>query len=211
MNNSKIFIIGLPRTSTTSLCVAMLELGYKVAHTAYVHKAFDQAQVIADTPIFNDYQTLDKKYPNSKFIYLNRNLSLWVPSIKQLLNRMKVNLLRSDGGFNLSIKRCYTNTFSPFTIENIANDDFLVNCYIHHQKGVFDYFKGREHDLLTLDLSEAESYQKLLSFCALSQSDIATCNDKFEKLNVGSKVTAWKDIKHPLKVESTKNGRVELS
>ena len=79
------------------------------------------------------------------------------------------------------------------------------------EKWMFDYFEDRDDDLLMLDLTETDSYQKLLSFCSLSKSDIAVSNNKFEKLNVGSKVTAWKDIKHPLKVESTKNGRVELS
>ena len=48
----KIFIIGLPRTGTTSVCVAMLELGFYVAHTAYTDRSFTEAQVIADTPIF---------------------------------------------------------------------------------------------------------------------------------------------------------------
>ncbi|MFQ3195483.1 MAG: hypothetical protein ACI9N3_002317, partial [Colwellia sp.] len=56
MNNTKIFIIGLPRSGTTSICAAMLELGYTVAHTAYTQKTFDQAQVIADTPIFADFK-----------------------------------------------------------------------------------------------------------------------------------------------------------
>jgi hypothetical protein len=59
MTNEKIFIIGLPRSGTTSICSVMLELGYSVAHTAYTQKTFDNAQVIADTPIFADYKQLD--------------------------------------------------------------------------------------------------------------------------------------------------------
>ena len=31
----------------------------------------------------------------------------------------------------------------------------------------------------------------------------------FEKMNMGGKVTAWNDIKHPLKVESTAKGRID--
>jgi hypothetical protein len=81
---NKIFIIGLPRTGTTSVCAAMLTLGFRVAHTAYTVRAFDEAQVIADTPIFNDYQQLDQAYPKAKFIYLERSLKNWLPSIQQL-------------------------------------------------------------------------------------------------------------------------------
>ena len=189
----------------------MLDLGFKVAHTAYVNKAFSDAQVLADTPIFSDYQQLDKKYPNSKFIYLSRELSLWLPSIKQLLNRMEVNLLRTDGGFNLSIKRCYTNIFSPFTLNNINDDDFLTRCYLKHQQEVFNYFTDRSEDLLIINLAEEGSYQSLLSFCLAINNTIVSGEGKFKTLNVGSKVTAWKDIKSPLKIESTRNGRVDLA
>jgi len=61
VNKDKIWIIGLPRTATTSVCVAMLDLGYKTAHTSYTKTCFKHAQVIADTPIFCDYQQLDKQ------------------------------------------------------------------------------------------------------------------------------------------------------
>ncbi|MEM7388342.1 MAG: sulfotransferase, partial [Pseudomonadota bacterium] len=48
--SSKIFIIGLPRTGTTSICNSFLQLGYKTAHTAYTQQAITTADVIADTP-----------------------------------------------------------------------------------------------------------------------------------------------------------------
>ena len=102
--NNKIFIIGLPRTGTTSVCHAFLEFGIPTAHTAYTNNCFDNAHAIADTPIFNDYKALDKYYPDAKFIYLERELNVWLPSIKQLLLRMHTNLTRTDGGFNIHIK-----------------------------------------------------------------------------------------------------------
>jgi len=117
----KIFIIGLPRTGTTSVCAAMLALGYRVAHTAYTERSFFEAQVLADTPIFCDYQRLDSAYPNAKFIYLARDMEKWLPSIAQLLARMHNNLIRDDGGFNPIIKRCYQTIFSPYSLANINN------------------------------------------------------------------------------------------
>lgn len=203
MTNQKTFILGLPRTGTTSICSKCLELGFTVAHTAYTQKTFNNAEVIADTPIFTDFQALDKYYPNSKFIYLDRELSLWLPSIKQLLQRMHHNLTRSDGGFNPYLKRCYLQIFSPFTLENINNDQFLTDCYLKHKKDVSDYFLNRDNDFLLIDISQAESLHQLQSFLGLDKT-----SDSFEKLNRGGKVTAWKDIKHPLKVESTHKGRI---
>lgn len=200
---NKIFIIGLPRTGTTSICSKCLDLGFKVAHTAYTQKTFDQAKIIADTPIFSDYQQLDKYYPNSKFILLERELTKWIPSIQQLLKRMYFNVVREDGGFNPYIKRSYQKVFSPLTEENIANDDFLRSCYDTHKSDVLRYFSKRESDLLRLDISQENSLEKLCHFLGAPEQ-----TGNFATLNVGGKVTAWKDLVSDHKVESTKNGRI---
>jgi hypothetical protein len=204
----KIFIIGLPRTSTTSVCAAMLDLGYRVAHTCYTQKTLDEATVIADTPVFCDFTLLAQEYPNAKFIYLTRDLTLWLPSIQQLLQRMYKNITRADGGFNPILKRCYQKIFSPYTIENITNEDFLIQCYLEHQRQVYAFFNDSPNDLLTLDVSEVGSYQQLLNFLALSVTEHLE-NADFPLLNQGKKVTGWKQISHPLKIESTKNGKID--
>lgn len=202
-NNSKIFILGLPRTGTTSICSALLSLNYSVAHTAYTQTTFDHATVIADTPIFNDYECLNQYYPNSQFIYLTRRPEKWLPSIKQLLLRMYKNVIREDGGSNTIIKRCYTEIFSPFTLENINSDEFLLACYNRHKTAVTQYFEQQQKTLLFIDISEPDSYQALLNFLNMRSNEA-----NFPILNKGGKVTAWKDIKHSNKVESTKNGRM---
>jgi len=201
---NKVFIMGLPRTGTTSVCHAILELGIATAHTAYTQACFKNAIAIADTPIFNDYQALDKHYPGSKFIYLERELSAWLPSIKQLLTRMHTNLTRGDGGFNIHIKRCYLNTFSEFSLENINDDDYLENCYNSHFESAKRYFKNRQQDFLSIDIAKPASYKLLCDFLGITSD-----KTDFEKMNMGGKVTAWNDIKHTLKVESTAKGRID--
>jgi len=203
--SNRIFIIGLPRSATTSVCKAFVELGFKTAHTAYIQKTFDEAQVIADTPIFCDYQQLDTYYPNSKFINLVRPLDVWVPSIRQLLQRMLHNLQRDDGGFNPYLRRCYHDVFSPLTLENINNDEFLINCFERHQQSITQYFLNREDDLLTIDVTHSNSYQQLLDFVNIKN---APTND-FSRVNIGGKVTAWKQVNSDLKIESTRRGRID--
>ncbi len=205
-SENKIFIIGLPRTGTTSVCAAMLNLGYKVAHTAYTDKTFEIAEVIADTPIFCDYQHLDYAYPNAKFIYLERSLDKWLPSIQQLLLRMHTNLARDDGGFNPIIKRCYLATFAPYSLENINSFTFLTNCYQQHFAQAQNYFQHRKEDFLSIDISASNSFEQLTHFLKLEEDGLTI--NSFEKLNVGGKVTAWKDIKSNLKIDSTNKGRV---
>lgn len=200
--NEKIFVIGLPRTGTTSICVALLNLGYKVAHTAYTQRCMDEAQAVADTPIFCDYQLLDNQYPEAKFIYLERSFELWKPSIRQLLQRIYTNIVRNDGGFNPTLKRCYQKVFSPFKLENFNKDDFLKSCYQQHKFEVRQYFENRPLKLLTINISHPQSYKKMIKFLALDNSNVADEHSFFEKINVGSKITAWNNIKHPLKVNS---------
>ena len=202
--NTKIFIIGLPRTGTTSVCHAFLQLGFSCAHTAYTQKTFVNAQVLADTPIFNDYQQLDKLYPNAKFIYLERASDKWLPSIRQLLQRMQVNLTRADGGFNPHIKRCYLNTFGDFTSNDLENDAYLQRCYEQHKDTAQQYFANRPADLLSIDIANANSFALLCRFL-----QIQTALTQFEKMNMGGKVTAWNAIKHPLKIASTAKGKID--
>lgn len=207
MTINKIFIIGLPRTATTSVCLAMLALGYKTAHNAYTQNAFAQAQVIADTPVFCDYQQLDQRFEHSKFIYLRRDENLWLPSIRQLLERMMVNLQRPDGGFNPHLKRCYHDVFSPLTAENLSSDDYLMGCYLRHQQGVLDYFQDRKADLLSINVSDADSYAQLCCFLGIKITP--QTKSGFEKINMGGKVKAWQAINNPLKIESTNKGRID--
>jgi len=201
--HNKIFIVGLPRTGTTSICNCFLQLGYTTAHTAYVNKALWDAQVLADTPIFGEYQLLDKYFSEAKFVNLTRQTDLWLPSIKQLLTRMHTNLTRLDGGFNSHIKRCYLSTFQNLSLDNINSDNYLLDCYYNHQTKVEEYFKKRRSDLLTIDIAHNDSHTQLQAFLQTKQVI------HFEKMNIAGKVTAWNDIKHPLKIASTRAGKID--
>lgn len=207
MSLEKVFIIGLPRTATTSVCLAMLEQGFNTAHNAYTQNAFSQAQVLADTPIFCDYQKLDNHFPHSKFIYLTRSAEKWLPSIRQLLQRMIVNLQRSDGGFNPHLKRCYNEIFFPLNEDNLNSDEFLVNCYNRHQQGIEAYFENRAQDLLTIDVSDDDSYLRMLAFLGIDNSKGR--EGGFKQINIGGKVKAWQDLNNALKVESTNKGKID--
>jgi len=202
---NKIFIIGLPRTGTTSICHSFLQLGYKTAHTAYTQAAIESAEVIADTPVFSEFPLLDKHYPNSIFINLQRDLSKWLPSIRQLLARMHTNLMREDGGFNSHLKRCYLEVFGHYTLADIESDEYLIACYKRHQQQVQNYFSDKKQQLLTLDVSDEHSPDALKAFLETEQPIV------FKQLNMAGKVTAWNDIKHPDKIASTRNGKIDKS
>jgi hypothetical protein len=199
---NKIFIIGLPRTGTTSISVALLEHGFKVAHTAYTKRAFELADVVSDAPCFADYQELDKLFPNSKFVYLDRALERWVPSMQMLLNKMLPELTPKSGYLNPVLKRCINKTFAPFTTENPLDKQYLENCYSEHQQEVFCYFAKRD-DFLTIDISQSDSLQKLLTFLGIGSATMGN----FPHLNIGKQVDNWKEFKHPNKINSLSAGK----
>lgn len=199
---NKLFIIGLPRTGTTSISVALLEYGFKVAHTAYTKRAFELADVISDAPCFCDYQQLDTLFPGSKFVYLDRALENWVPSMQMLLKKMLANLDQKTGHFSPVLKRSFNTTFSLFTTSDPLNEQHLAACYRKHQHQVFDYFSTRE-DFLKIDVSCSESLKKLLTFLNVTPEGIV----EFPRLNVGKQVDNWKSFKHLNKVNSFSSGK----
>ena len=132
---------------------------------------------------------------------------LWLPSIRQLLSRMYVNLQRDDGGFNPTIKRCYNQVFSPLTLENINDDDFLLNCYQNHYNNALTFLSERKKDLLVIDVKADDSYKKLVTFLSLDEEKHR--KGSFEPINIAGKVTAWNKIRHDLKVSSTRKGKID--
>ena len=200
-NSSKIFIIGLPRTGTTSLCALMLDLGYKTAHTAFTRYSFYEAEVIADTPVYCDYRQLDVLFPGSKFIYLDRAESQWLPSISRLLVRMAPRLARKDG-FHPVMQRCFNTVFSPLTIDSAQDEVHLSFCYRRHREQVLDYFCQQPHRLLSVDIVSPNALPSLQAFLGLPLSEQA-----MPHLNQGKKIAQWQRIDHPNKVGSNLSGR----
>ncbi|WP_022940518.1 sulfotransferase family protein [Psychromonas hadalis] len=198
---SKIFIIGLPRTGTTSISVALLECGFKVAHTAFTQQAFELADAISDAPCFSDYQQLDRLFPNSKFIYLQRELSKWLPSIQRLLTKMTLHLLPKTGHFNPVLKRCFEQTFELCN-NDLFTEAHLSACYQKHQQQVKEYFHGRP-DLLSINISEQGSLQALYDFLGQESQHLSL----FPHLNKGAQVSNWRDYKHVNKINSLSAGK----
>lgn len=193
----KIFIIGLPRTGTTSVSVALLEQGLNVAHMAFTKHTFELADALSDSPIFADYRQLDALFPGSKFVYLDRQLEPWIASMQMLLGKMLVHLDEKTGRFHPVLKRSFRQVFNIGQVDDPQDKEHLSNCYAAHQAQVLDYFAGRD-DLLQLDISQKGSLRTLLHFIGLDSSQEAD----FPHLNTGRNVASWGEYKHPNKISS---------
>ncbi|ASD67047.1 sulfotransferase family protein [Pseudoalteromonas piscicida] len=203
MTKHKILVTGLPRTGTTSLCIAALGAGYKTAHTAYTRQALDSAELLADTPVFADYEKLYALYPEAKIVHLTRDFEQWLPSIKRLMKAMKENLLSQRGGFNDTIKRCYLETFPDFD-KYFEDDDYWQACYSKHYNRVLSFAKMNHIPFITVNLTATDVEQALAEFIDVDRDKVA-----IPHVNIGGKITAWKWFSHPNKVESTRNGKAD--
>ncbi|QYK05548.1 sulfotransferase family protein [Shewanella zhangzhouensis] len=216
MNQSinKIFIIGLPRTGTTSVCVALLEAmpkagqaQLKVAHMAFTKASFEAADAIADAPVFSDYKKLDKLYPNSKFVYLERTIDSWIPSMQRLLERMLPKLdPRAKGGFHPQLRRSFNEVFELAKAQagqvDILSAPHLEQCFTRHRQQVEAYFTGRD-DLLWLNPGDAGALAALHRFLGLA--DVAE-DAPFPHLNQAGRVAGFDEFKHPNKIAAELSG-----
>jgi len=176
--------------------VALLDCGLKTAHCAYTQSALEQAQVVADTPAYADYPLLDQHYPDSKFIYLDREFELWHTSFIFLYRQMLgLGFGAQNSRFHPRVEQSYFKVFGP-TSNKLFDPIYLSSCYNQHKTAIEQYFKNRADDLLQLNLSQTDSYYQMMDFLGLERKP---CD--FPHLN-SKRVTDWTRIQSRLKVDS---------
>ena len=197
---AKIFIVSLPRTGTTSICLYMLDRGLKVAHTAYNDLVFEQADVIADTPVFVDYPTLYSRYPDAKFVYLERSMPTWIPSIRRLLQTMRKQWLRDCTFFEEDIKRCFKEVFPRFEGKKDFKNEYLYTNYDRHKTGVLNFFADKPEQFLRLDIEQTGAGGALSEFCGIEVNK--HCYNELPHVNKGRRIAFWAGIEHDNKIAS---------
>ncbi|ACA89175.1 sulfotransferase [Shewanella woodyi] len=215
---TKAFIIGLPRSGTTSVSVALLEHGFKVAHQGFTKQTFELADIVSDAPCFSDYKQLARLYPQAKFIYLDRELEAWVPSMQMLLSRMLPHLDRKTGRFHPILKRSFSHSFGVGEVSDPMDGQHLVECYQRHKKAVFEFFcsvEQHQDNFMSINISEEGSLSKLLNFLSFeSEQNASEMNFphlnfphlNFPHLNKGRNVASWDEYKHGNKISSNAAG-----
>ena len=180
MKNAKVFGIGLSRTGTTSLSVALETLGYRVAHFTCdpdtqaeisnyppaateirlsVLKTYD---AITDTPVCLVYKALDRSHPECKFILTVREKQPWLRSCDRY---WKGGLLRD---METAPDRSYID-FSNFVNSRIYGSEhfdcqLFSRAYDKYVDDVIGYFTCRNRALLVLDICGGEGWQHLCDF-----------------------------------------------
>jgi hypothetical protein len=163
---TKVFGIGFHKTGTTTLDTAYQLLGLnacpvrtdlvKSLARADFRPTFEtvrQFDAFQDNPWPVIFRELDREFPGSKFIMTTRDEAKWYKSI-----------LNSFGGKSTEMRRwIYGEAFG----DPKGNEDIYLKRYRQHHKEVVDYFQARPQDLLIVDWSQGDGWEKICPFLNL--------------------------------------------
>lgn len=179
----KIFGIGLSKTGTSSLASALQMLGFRVKDYPgiEVYRPGDVSSInrdlleaydaLTDTPIPSFYQALDRAFPGSKFILTVREREGWLRSCqKQFTERLAA---KQNEAHNQLFLDLYGTTVFDAEKFSAGYDRFVA--------GVLDYFHDRPADLLVMDITAGEGWEKLCPFLGRDIPEVP-----FPKANVTS-------------------------
>ena len=177
-NTSKIFGIGLSRTGTKSLTVALNTLGWHVAHyptdeqtlqdlrsTNANFRILRQVDGITDLTVVPFYSQLDQLFPNSKFILTVRHQEHWLRSLRHHWNYAEQQFQLAD---NPAAWMPVLETTRLLKMTVFGRQDFhsghMLATYEKHCTDVLKYFQQQPHKLLVLDICAGEGWEKLCPF-----------------------------------------------
>lgn len=189
-NNPKIFCIGANKTGTTSLEKAFKELGFVVGNQReaelLVKDCFKKnyqpllaycktAEVFQDVPFsfLNTYEILDQHFPNSKFILTIRDSpEQWYKSLTKFHAKRFGNGKIPTWELLKNVDYVYKgwsyenriNVYGVTEKDNPYDKTILTQHYEKRNQEIIDYFKDRPNDLLVINLSEPNTYQKFCQF-----------------------------------------------
>lgn len=160
---NKVIGIGLPKTGTSSLAAALTNNGVPTIHFGNVEceeiyqklpKGIYKYNVLERYKgITNAFDTvfpqIDKEYPNSVFIYTVRNKKEWMVSIEKHWERM----MNNPNADPMSMSH-HLITYGSY----LFNKDRFSFVYDNHARLVKDFFKSRQNDLLTIDITKDRGY-----------------------------------------------------
>ena len=185
----KIFGIGLSKTGTTSLASALGILGFKTRDypglTTYTPgdlasidpQVLEQNEALTDTPIPSFYRELDQRYPGAKFILTVRDMEGWLLSCKKQFTA-KLAEKQNDA---------HNRLFMDLYGTAIFDEEQFRRGYQRFVEGVIAHFKGREQDLLVLNVAAGQGWDELCAFLGKPVPEIP-----FPKANVTR--ILWMDV-----------------
>jgi hypothetical protein len=179
LTRGKIFCLGLSKTGTSSLTEALNLLGLRAIHYPQDERTFrelragryrlpllEEYDAVSDIPVAPFYAQFDAEYPGSKFILTVREREAWLRSCEQhwrLMEEWLPNFPEFARVHEFASACAYGSV-------GFSRARFAF-AYDAHLRNVAEYFRGRESDLLVLDVCAGEGWEKLCPFLGLEAPD----------------------------------------
>ncbi|MES2341007.1 MAG: sulfotransferase family protein [Pseudomonadota bacterium] len=163
--------VGLVRTGSTSFCEALTRLGYApVAQSP----RFEQLRTLrggCENGVVLHYKYLDYVFPGSKFVLMTRPVQAWLASMLHAHNSAPRPI---EGHHERIARRMAIH-------ETVGYDEAVLTASFHrHHAEIRRYFWGRPNDLLEMDITAGDGWDKLCPFLGPPVPEAA-----FPRLNVG--------------------------
>ena len=157
----RVFCIGWHKTGTSTLGLALIELGYKVlgcrldtvedlkaGRLDAVLAIADDFDALQDVPWAFLFKELDQRYPGSRFILTDRDEAAWLRSAR--------------GHFGSGHYSMHEVMYGEGCLE--GNEQLYLERFRAHNAAVREYFRTRPGDLLEMNLSAGDGWEKLCGF-----------------------------------------------
>lgn len=158
---AKVFVVGLPQSGLRRVGAVLTMMGYRLKFVVS-DENYENADAFMNTPVWADYEDLDRIYPGSKFILARCDISDWYRRfIQATLAFYNHVVLKGENWSPWSEmdRRAYRMVFEghKFTRE------FLMRRYDEHADAVRKYFADRK-DFLDVDVDEEDSLGRTVEF-----------------------------------------------
>jgi hypothetical protein len=186
MKKNKVFGIGFHKTGTTSLAEALKILGYSVTGPNGVNdnnisrnvlpmvmKLATEYDAFQDNPWPIVFREMDVAFPESKFILTIRDTDKWIESV-----------CRHFGNDETPMRKYIYGKGAP-----LGNEKTYVQKFDNHNNLVVEYFKERPNDLLIMDITKGDGWDKL---CGFLECDVP--NAEFPHKNIATERENYKNL-----------------
>ncbi len=160
--SGRIFGIGLSRTGTASLTVALRVLGYSVIQFPANLESITGRDAATDLPMAFYFREMDHLFPGSRFILTVRDLSAWLASCERF---WKAHQAAFDERPNLTWLHEQVYGTAAFDRRR------FTAAYLRHQIAVRRHFAHRRADLLVLDVCGGAGWGALCPFLGVPEPD----------------------------------------
>lgn len=190
-NHNKIFVIGYPKTGTTSLNKTLKNFGFILGDQAVAEILSEDWSIGRKDRIINYCHTadafqdlpfmmpglfieLDKAFPNSNFILTVRDSpEQWYNSLVRFHTKIfsqKINIPPSEEGLRNALYRYKGWALDAmkffWNYPNVAlyDEKKYKEKYTNHNDEVRSYFKNRPNDMIEINVAKKEDFTKLCDF-----------------------------------------------